>query len=270
MRQVYFLLPAYNEEDSIVPVVTGILNDTGLSESAIKILVCDDGSTDATSDVCRKLIDEGAPIQLLEHKLNRGLGETVRDLLETAAAQAGEDDLIIRLDCDATHEARFVGEMIAKIDTGADVVIASRFAEGGGQVGVSGFRAWLSKFATLFMRLFFRVPGVAEYTCGYRCYRASLIKKAIRAFGNEFIQLKGLGFVCTLEKLVKLSLLDAKFAEVPFVLRYDKKMSASKMVANITTLGYLVLVLIYYWPFGGWAFRRRELMRRLDAQTVDQ
>lgn len=268
MRKVFFLLPAYNEEESIVPVIAGILNDSGLKKTFIKIIICDDGSTDATAEVTRRLIAEGSPIELIQHKMNRGLGETVRDLLETAADQADDDDLIIRLDCDATHEARFVGDMLKKIDAGADVVIASRFVEGGGQVGVVGFRAILSRLATLFMRLFFRIPGISEYTCGYRCYRASLIKKAIRAYGNELIQLKGLGFVCTLEKLVKLALLDAKFAEVPFVLRYDKKMSSSKMVANVTTLGYLVLVLLYYWPFGGWIFRRDELIRRITDNQV--
>src|ERR1019366_10362422 len=86
----------------------------------------------------------------------------------------------------------------------------------------------------------------------YRAYRASLIKDAIGVYGNDFIQLKGLGFTCTLEKLVKLKLLGARFAEAPFVLRYDQKVSESKMVSSITTLGYLVMTIMYHWPWGGW------------------
>jgi dolichol-phosphate mannosyltransferase len=79
-----------------------------------------------------------------------------------------------------------------------------------------------------------------------------MIRRAIRVFGNDFIQLKGLGFTCTLEKLVKLRMLGARFAEVPFVLRYDRKLSASKMISSVTTLGYLTMAILYHWPWGGW------------------
>ena len=61
-----------------------------------------------------------------------------------------------------------------------------------------------------------------------------------------------LGFTCTLEKLVKLKLIGAKFAEIPFLHRYDQKQSDSKMVSSVTTLGYLVMTILYHWPWGGW------------------
>ena len=102
------------------------------------------------------------------------------------------------------------------------------------------------------MRVFYPIKGLKEYSCGFRGYKAEIIQEAISFYGNNFIQLKGLGFTCTLEKLVKLKLINAKFGEVPFILRYDQKQGSSKMVSSITTLGYLVMTLIYYWPFGGW------------------
>ena len=135
---------------------------------------------------------------------------------------------------------------------GCDVVIASRFEPGGGQLGVSKYRAFISRCANLFMKLFFPIPGLKEYSCGFRGYRAEKIHEAIEFYGNNFIQLKGLGFTCTLEKLVKLKLIGAKFGEVPFMLRYDQKQSESKMVSSVTTLGYLVMSLLYHWPWGGW------------------
>jgi hypothetical protein len=61
------------------------------------------------------------------------------------------------------------------------------------------------------MKIFFPIPGLKEYSCGYRGYRYSKIKEAIDFFGNNFIQLKGLEFACTLEKIVKLKLIGAKF-----------------------------------------------------------
>ena len=108
------------------------------------------------------------------------------------------------------------------------------------------------------MKFFFPIKGIREYSCGFRAYRASIIQEAISHYKNDFIQLKGLGFTCTLEKVIKLKLIGARFAEVPFILHYDQKLSDSKMVSNITTLGYMVMVLIYYWPFGGWLNRKNR------------
>jgi len=81
--------------------------------------------------------------------------------------------------------------------------------------------------------------------------------------------LRGLGFTSTLEVIVKLRLLGCRFAEVPFVLRYDQKESSSKMVSSITTVGYLTMALLYYWPFGGWKSQFRGLAA-LYQQDHDQ
>ena len=70
----------------------------------------------------------------------------------------------------------------------------------------------------MFMKFFFPIKGLKEYSCGYRAYRGGIIKTAVQFYGNDFIQLKGFGFTCTLEVIVKLSLLSAKFSEIPFVL----------------------------------------------------
>ena len=72
-----------------------------------------------------------------------------------------------------------------------------------------------------------------------------------------FCNLRGLGFCCTVEKLVKLNLLGAKITEVPFTLRYDKKRGDSKMSFNITTFGYLVMLILYHWPVNGWRVTAR-------------
>ena len=120
------------------------------------------------------------------------------------------------------------------------------------------------------MRLFFPIPGLREYSCGFRGYRAEIIRHAIAFYGNNFVQLKGLGFTCTLEKLVKLRLIGARFGEVPFVLRYDQKQGSSKMVGSTTTLGYLVMAVLYHWPWGGWrsAIRRKHVDWRMTNDPI--
>jgi dolichol-phosphate mannosyltransferase len=169
------------------------------------------------------------------------------------------DDIIVRVEGDDTHEPEYVFSLLKKLEEGYDVVNTSRFQPGGGQKGVDAYRAAISRAANSFMHFVFGIPGVRDYSCGYRAYRASVIQDAIRIFGNNFIQLRGMGFTSTLEMIVKLRLLGCRFAEVPFVLRYDQKQSSSKMVSSITTLGYLTMALLYHWPFGGWRSQYRGL-----------
>jgi dolichol-phosphate mannosyltransferase len=248
---IFVLLPAYNEEESLprlIPKLQTTLTEMG---EDFKILVCNDGSKDRTQSLLEEYANS-IPLEVIQHKINRGLGEAMRDLFERATELVQPGDVIVRLDCDDTHEPEYIPSIVAKVRSGFDVVIASRFEPGGGQMGVSRYRAFISRSANLFMKVFFPIPELKEYSCGFRGYRAEKIREAIFFYGNNFIQLKGLGFTCTLEKLVKLKLIGAKFGEVPFMLRYDQKQSDSKMVSSITTLGYLVMTLLYHWPWGGW------------------
>jgi dolichol-phosphate mannosyltransferase len=263
---IFVLLPAYNEEaslPSLLPKLRTVLHAQG---EPYRIIVCNDGSRDRTREMLEDMRAD-YPLEVITHKINRGLGETSRDLFERVAEVAQDGDVIVRMDCDDTHEPEFIPSLVRKVREGHDVVIASRFAPGGGQMGVSGYRAFISRCANLFMKIFFPIKGLKEYSCGFRAYRAETIKQAIAYYGNNFIQLKGLGFTCTLEKLVKLKLMGARFAEAPFVLRYDQKMSDSKMISSITTLGYLVMTLMYHWPWGGWRSGARRKSNSLSSDT---
>jgi dolichol-phosphate mannosyltransferase len=248
---IYILLPAYNEEKSLHNLMPKIKETMAGCGDPYLVIACNDGSDDKTQQYLEQYASQ-MPLDIIQHKINRGLGETSRDLFERAAELCGEADVIVRLDCDDTHEPEFIPTLVNKVREGFDVVIASRFEPGGGQEGVSAYRAFISRCANLFMKIFFPIKGLKEYSCGFRAYRAETIKEAVNFYGNRFIQLKGLGFTCTLEKLVKLKLMGAKFAEVPFLLRYDQKITDSKMVGSVTTLGYLVMTLLYHWPWGGW------------------
>ncbi|NCD10002.1 MAG: glycosyltransferase family 2 protein [Negativicutes bacterium] len=254
---IVVLLPAYNESESLQKLMQKLQKVLIELGEEYKIIVCNDGSTDSTQEILEYLATT-MPIEIIQHKINRGLGESSRDLFERSCEITQPGDVIVRLDCDDTHEPQYIPSIIEKVRSGYDVVIASRFVSGGGQLGVSAYRALISRSANLFMKFFFRIEGLREYSCGFRGYNALKIQESIAFFGNNFIQLKGLGFTCTLEKLVKLKLIGASFGEVPFLLRYDQKQSASKMVSSITTLGYLVMTLLYHWPWGGWKAAIRD------------
>jgi dolichol-phosphate mannosyltransferase len=256
---IFILLPAYNEEVSFFPMITKLKSELDCTAHDYTLIICDDGSTDGTakilSDYCSHI-----PLEIITHKINRGLGESARDLFEKAIEIGKLGDYIVRMDCDNTHDPVYLHNLIGKIEEGYDVAVASRFAKGGSQIGLTTYRNFISRAANLFMKIFFPIHSLKEYSCGYRAYTYEIIDRAIKHYGNNFIQLKGLGFTCTLEKLVKLKLIGAKFAEIPFIHRYDQKKSESKMISSVTTLGYLVMTILYYWPWGGW--RKTEKSRK--------
>lgn len=263
---IYILLPAYNEEQALVPLVEKLHRVMSEISAWYRIVVVDDGSTDDTARILRNL-GERYPIHVISHKYNRGLGETIRDGMEYIAEVALPEDVVIRMDCDDTHEPRYIPAMLAKLSEGYEVVTTSRYAPGGGQIGLDWYRRSVSRAANLLFKMAFPVPGLWEYTCGYRAYRAGLVQDALRIFGNKFIDLKGLGFTGTLEKLIKFRMMGARIGEVPFVLRYDQKMSSSKVVTSITTLGCLILIVKHcrYWASEGrrWKQQIEERKQRL-------
>ncbi|WP_245998512.1 glycosyltransferase family 2 protein [Halalkalicoccus subterraneus] len=111
-------IPAYNEAGSIANVV-GTAAEYGDS-----VLVVDDGSRDETT---REAGKAGATV--IEHEYNKGYGTALKTLFR-AADRKGADHLVI-LDADAQHDSRDIPRLVAKQrETGADIVIGSRFIDG--------------------------------------------------------------------------------------------------------------------------------------------
>lgn len=253
---IWIFIPAYNEELAIEQLLK--MADQALEGRDYRMLVVDDGSRDATSKLLKKA-KSNYPMEVLTHPTNRGLGETERDGFEYIAWNASPEDVLVRVEGDGTHGSQYIVDLIEKLGEGYDVVNTSRFQEGGNQLGVNFYRRTISRCANLFMKVLFGIEGMKDYSCGFRAYRVRMLRDAFQLLGSEFLQLRGVGFTSTLEIIVKLNLIGCRFAEVPFVLRYDKKQGPSKMVGSITTLGYLTMAVMHHWPFGGWRQRYREI-----------
>jgi dolichol-phosphate mannosyltransferase len=266
---IHIILPAYNEEAALRPMMEKIARVMAELGATYRVVVVNDGSRDMTGRILRE-ISPLYPIHVITHKYNRGLGETARDGFEFVAETSRSDDVVVRMDCDDTHDPSYIPGMVAKLRDGYEVVTTSRYAPGGGQVGLDWYRRTISRCANLLLKAVFNVPGLKEYTCGYRAYRASLIQDAIAIFGNRFVDLKGLGFTGTIEKLVKCRMLGARIGEVPFVLRYDRKMSSSKVVTSLTTLGYLVLIAKYIYPWGDLGAQWKQQCKERRARVYDE
>ena len=150
------------------------------------------------------------------------------DGLRHVAEKASYEDIVVTMDCDDTHDPAYLAAALENVRRGNDVVILSRYTPGGGEKGLSRVKSVLSRGAGLFLKLFFPIQGVQEYSCGYRVFRASALKKAFQVFGKDLIRLPHMGFVVTPELLIKFRMLGLKIAETPFVLRYDQKPGKSK------------------------------------------
>src|SRR5262249_22586284 len=84
------------------------------------------------------------------------------------------------------------------------------------------------------------VRGARDYTCGFRLYRATTLRRAAAVWGDRLIE--EAGFTCMAELLLKLGRGGARVAESPLVLRYDRKEGASKMKMTRTIMRYAALV----------------------------
>lgn len=245
---VWIVLPAYNEAAGLPPLLGAI---EGLcarldGSAAVCVVVVDDGSSDGTGEVAQGFAGR-IPLTVLVHPQNRGLAAAIRTGLEHAcreAAQLGPAGIIVTMDADNTHSPDQIPAMLEAVRSGADVVIASRYQRGASQAGVPPHRALLSAGVGLLLRLRFALPGVRDYSCGYRAYRAGLMRKALAAYGPRLIESSG--FVVMTELLVKLAAFRPRIVEVPLDLRYDLKAGRSKMPAARTILGYLRLAASRY------------------------
>lgn len=239
MTIVRVVLPAYNEAESLKTLLPDLTSNLSEGWMGYRMYIVDDGSSDKTGAIVKKFSDSN--ITLLTHKRNQGLAETINTGFQVALAGSGDDDIIVTMDADSTHLPGLILRMVRLIKEGNDIVISSRYAPGARVKGVPLFRRALSYCSNLVFRLLFPIPGVKDYTCGYRAYRAGLLKDAVKRYGKKFIDQKG--FSCMVDILLKLRSFDPIVTEVPMILRYDLKPGKSKMNIGNTigeTLGLII------------------------------
>ncbi len=245
-------MPAYNEAlviGELLAQAVDVFNREGIRWT---IVVVDDGSSDETAQIVEEAARRNPAIRLARHERNRGLGPAILTGLTTALQISSDDSaLVVCMDADLTHQPAIIPAMRRAADDGADLVIASRFQPASAQIGLSPFRRFLSWGARHLFAFSLGLPGVHDYTCGFRGIRASLLARGFERFGAEGL-ISRRGFACTDELLIKLALLEPQIQEVPFTLRYDLKRGKSKIQLGVTIAETLRLV--------GWA--RRELKAR--------
>lgn len=236
--EIFVVLPAYNEGEGLITLIWEIID--ALKSVAYRIIVVDDGSSDSSISLVQMAHLE--QVSVIQHPQNKGLGEAIRSGLSAAVnLSQSERDIIMVMDSDCTHPPHLMTRMVNAVKEGNDVVIASRFRYGASVVGLSYLRNILSHGASWVFRTTMALPNVKDYTCGYRAYRAGLLKEAFETYQDDFISESG--FSCMVDILIKLGRMGAIITEVPLVLRYDQKITVSKMKIMRTIGASMLLVL---------------------------
>jgi glycosyltransferase involved in cell wall biosynthesis len=192
-------IPAFNEENTIARVVLEA------QEYADVVVVCDDGSTDLTCEIAKRL---GA--EVVRHERNLGYGAALKSLFERTRELNA--DVLVTLDADGQHDPREVPNVLGPITEGvADVVIGSRFIDERGTAGMPVYRRLGTKLITKIVNGSAK-NGVSDAQSGFRAYNRQAIER---------LSLVEAGMGASVEILLEASKHNLKICEVPSTCKYQ-------------------------------------------------
>lgn len=171
-KLISFVIPVYNENESIRLLYEGIMKEVKKGEIAYEILFVDDGSSDSSAEVIRQLIEQDKSVHLISFRKNFGKAMA----LETGFRNA-KGDVVITMDADLQDDPVEIPQFIAKLEEGYDLV--------------SGWKKErhdpLEKRlpSKLFNKVTSMLSGVKlhDFNCGYKAYRREVVD-AVDVYGE--------------------------------------------------------------------------------------
>lgn len=210
MYDLTVIIPTFNEEANIRNIVLAV--DAVFHEHSLhgQVLVVDDNSSDGTIAIVNELKLAKENVDLLVRKEDHGLSQSVADGFRHA-----DSEVFFVIDADFSHPPVLIPRMLEEIRKGSDVVIGSRYMEGGGIKQWPLKRRIISIGATFLGRLLF--PDVTDPVSGFFAVKKKVVENA---------PLKPRGYKILLEVLGKGTW--EKDKEIPFEF-VDREAGASKL-----------------------------------------
>ena len=205
-------IPAYNEEKNIAKIITKLKKITD------SIIVCDDGSSDMTSEIAKNL-----GVIVISHKKNMGYGAAIRTIFEKSAEI--DSDILVTFDADGQHRIEDVSRVLHPLENSeADIVIGSRFL--GKQNNVPNYRKLGIKVITQVTNSSIKTK-LTDSQSGFRAYSKQVLSK---------ISLSEIGMGISTEILIKASSEGLRITEVPITILYSGDTSTHNPVSHGTSV----------------------------------
>lgn len=215
-KKVIVVVTTYNEKENLPALVPQILE----KDKRISVIVVDDSSPDGTGKIAEELSKLYKERVVPIHRKERGVGTALRDGFRRAINL--EADIIIQMDADFSHNPFYLSDFVKEIESGAEVVIGSRYAKGGGIASRSGLRNFISRVANFYNHIFLGMWQISDTASGFKAYRRHVL---------EEIKPEGLvskGYSIGVENLYRISKKGYKIKEIPIIFS-DRNAGNSKM-----------------------------------------
>ena len=217
--RVLTIIPTYNEIESLPKTLTRLRNAVPDSD----VLIADDNSPDGTGAYADEVAAKDPNVHVLHRKGKEGLGAAY-----IAGFRWGLErgyDILVEMDADGSHRPEELPRLLAASEAGADLVIGSRWVQGGSVVNWPKRRKLLSRAGSTYSRLMLGIP-VRDITAGYRAFRRGTLEQL------DLGAVESVGYGFQVDMTFRVARLGLKIAEVPITF-VEREFGASKMSGNI-------------------------------------
>jgi dolichol-phosphate mannosyltransferase len=213
------VVPTYNEKENIGPLIEAIIL---LNIPDLSILVVDDSSPDGTGKIVEEYAKKHPQVSLLTRAKKEGLGRAYIAGFQEAIKRGAE--ATIQMDADFSHDPNDIPRLINKIQN-YDLVIGSRYMQGGQVSDWATNRRLLSQWANIYARIVTGVP-ISDLTGGFKIWHTELLKK----INLDTVRADGYGFQIEMNSRAKFH--NARISEMPIVF-IDRRIGKSKISKGI-------------------------------------
>jgi dolichol-phosphate mannosyltransferase len=228
------VLPTYNEAENIEPFVAAARSNL---PADARILIVDDSSPDGTGAIAELLAERHQNVSVLHRQVKEGLGPAY--IAGFRQALAGGAELVLEMDSDFSHDPAYLPRLLEAARR-ADVVLGSRYVDGGGVSDWGPLRRAISRGGSIYARLVLGLD-VQDLTGGFKCFR----REVLAAIDFDSIQARGYAF--QVEMTYRAIRAGFKVVEVPIVFR-DRQAGSSKMDRSIVAEAVWRVPLLRFGP----------------------